>query len=423
MQLFTRNLSGPALSFATAIADGWTFRPNGNSWGSQEMLRENVVTNLNQLNYAGSHELSQAIISRLEKEYDLSLVRIRTDDQTGLPVFAASADFNEGGLNNVFHSSFAGIAALRCFVDGVLGSEIAVPDSLVEIFNMQDPTSWALSKGETATEKQLLDAVSKGLDANDGSLAELGGKLVQMEEALKLLADGSKKGWAVAKSLQTQVGILTRTLKNIAEFEYDMESSSVEEDAGIIGGFILAAKNGLLAIENHKEGSSPAVPDLPTPIVVVSVAGGMVQYAASNTPNLELIVHDEDALSVRGLSGEQRSEILDSIAPGCSQIRFEDSVDMFQANIDQRLIEEFSVEWNLVSDSWWYRHAGDVEIHVKADKDLGWAVSEERNGEPSKPVFCSRDFEMAKLEAERLFSSNEQKTAATFPLNLSAPSL
>jgi hypothetical protein len=53
--------------------------------------------------------------------------------------------------------------------------------------------------------------------------------------------------------------------------------------------------------------------------VVVVVQGGGVQYATSNSPDVKLLVHDQDHL------GEAATDLLDSVAMGCSQIAYEQS--------------------------------------------------------------------------------------------------
>lgn len=68
--------------------------------------------------------------------------------------------------------------------------------------------------------------------------------------------------------------------------------------------------------------------------VIVCVEGGTVQYATSNSVDIDLVIHDLDKLRERGVSSEAATILLDSVALGCSELAFGHSFehDERQAN-------------------------------------------------------------------------------------------
>lgn len=59
-------------------------------------------------------------------------------------------------------------------------------------------------------------------------------------------------------------------------------------------------------------------------------------------------------------------------------------------------------EWDLIELNWWYRRSGDVEIHLRADSDLGWEVSQLKRGESIVNPLYIPSFDDAYSEAMRL---------------------
>lgn len=68
----------------------------------------------------------------------------------------------------------------------------------------------------------------------------------------------------------------------------------------------------------------------PTARVVISVSGGVVQYASSNTP-ICLVLHDENHLTEL-MSSEEQTALLDKVAFGCTELAIQSSHTFAEVN-------------------------------------------------------------------------------------------